>query len=233
MKCRLVQSALLCLLLTATAFATDTLDRVVATVNRKPILASDVEDEAHLEALQQGRPGAALDGERRAVLSRIIERELICQQMPDGFEPSREAIDRRIADMRALFPEAQTGQQWEELLANYGLGSPDLREAVKVQLQVLHFLDIRLRPTVRVDRQEIGDYYSNQLVPKVKAAGGNADPLDKVQDKIEEVLLQQKMTEVFNAWMTNLRNQANIRILDSTLAPPSKAEAEKGARASQ
>jgi hypothetical protein len=94
-------------------------------------------------------------------------------------------------------------------------------------LKVVHFLDIRLRPTVRVERDEVSDYYSNKLVPQLKAAGATAEPIEKVKDKIEEVLLQQKMTEVFDAWVANLRSQGTIRILDPDLAAPAPAATEK------
>jgi hypothetical protein len=64
----------------------------------------------------------------------------------------------------------------------------------------------------------------------LKAVGAKAEPIEKVQDKIEEVLLQQKMTDVFNAWTANLRNQGNIKILDPDLASPaSLPEKEKDA----
>ena len=225
MKRRLAQCALV-LWLIATVHAADSLDRIVATVNHRPILASDLDDETHFEALQQGKPAAGLDSERRAVLNRIIERELIAQQIAEAFEPSAESLDKQELEIRKLY-SAQTDQQWKDLLASYSLDEGSLREQIKLQLQVVHFLDVRLRPTVRVDRDEINDYYQSNLVPKLKSAGALVEPVEKVQDKIAELLIQQKITEVFNAWITNLRNQGSIQILDPDLAKPAIAAPEK------
>jgi hypothetical protein len=219
MKRRLAQFAIAFLMLVPCAQAADSLDRIVATVNRQPVLASDVDDEAHFEAIEQGRAPSMLDGDRRAVLNRVIQRELICQQMPDTFEPAEELIDAHIAELRAQFPAVITAAEWDHLLANYGFDDQTLRDNIKLQLKVVHFLDLRLRPTVRVDHDEITEYYSTKLVPKLKAAGAKIEPLDQLNDKISEVLIQQKMTEVFNAWTANLRSQGNVRILDPDLAP--------------
>jgi parvulin-like peptidyl-prolyl isomerase len=220
MKRRLSKLALLLLLVVPNACFADSLDRIVATVNHQPILASDVDDEAHFEALQQGRAPSALDGERRGVLGRVIQRELICQQMPATFEPTAGAVDAQVNELRAQFPAVRSDAQWNELLASYNFSAQGIRDFVTLQMKVVHFLDLRLRPTVRVDREEVGDYYSNKLVPQLKAAGATIDPIDKVRSQIEEVLLQQKMSEVFNAWIANLKSQGNIQFLDPDLAPP-------------
>lgn len=224
MKRRLSQLALLLSLVVPTVSFADSLDRIVATVNHQPILASDVDDEAHFEALQQGKAPFALDGERRGVLGRVIQRELICQQMPATFEPTKAAVDVQVNELRAQFPAVRSDSQWTELLASYNFSEQGIRDFVTLQLKVVHFLDLRLRPTVRVDREEVGDYYSNKLVPQLKAAGAVIDPLDKVRSQIEEVLLQQKMSEVFNAWIANLKSQGNIQFLDPDLAPKAAEE---------
>ncbi len=161
-----------------------------------------------------------LDADRRAVLNRVIQRELICQQMPDTYEPAKELIDGQVSDLRAQFTAVKTTGEWAALLGTYGFDDQILRDDIKLRIKVVHFLDLRLRPTVRVDHEEIGDYYSNKLVPQLKAAGAKVEPIDQVKDKIAEVLMQQKMTEVFNAWTANLRSQASVRILDPELAAP-------------
>jgi peptidyl-prolyl cis-trans isomerase SurA len=227
MKRRLAQIALALVFVATSMYAAESLDRVVAVVNRQPILASDVEDAAHFEALEQGKVPNTLDAERKAVLNRVIERELICQQMPDTFEPASGLVDHHISELRAQFPAIKTDAQWMDMLATYGLDTETLRADVTLELKVVHFLEIRLRPTVRVESDEVSDYYSKKLVPQLKAAGATAEPIERVRDKIEEVLLQQKMTEVFDAWVANLRTQGTIRILDPYLSAPATAATEK------
>ena len=233
MKCRLAKLVYILALLAPMAYAGDLLDRIVATVNQKPILASDLDDAAHFEALQRGTLPGAMEINRRAVLNRVIERELICQQMPDTFEPTQEAIENHIREIRTQFPTAKSDVAWSDLLASFGFDDSSLRDDVRLQLKVVHFLDVRLRPTVRVESEEVSDYYSKTLVPRLKAAGATAEPMDKLKDKIQEVLLQQKMTEVFDAWVANLKSQGSIRVLDPELSTPTSAAPDKGARSSQ
>ena len=233
MKRLLAQLVLVVIAFGGSIHAAQTLDRIVATVNQKPILASDLEDEAHYEALQQAKAPDALEGNRKAVLNHVIERELICQQMAESYDPGKDRIDRQIALLRDEFPAVKTDQDWKSLIASYDFDEESLRDLVKLQLQVVHFIDLRLRPTVRVDRDEVDEYYSDKLVPKLKAAGAQVDPIDKLRDKIQEVLLQEKMTNVFEAWIANLRNQGSIRILDPTLVPQAGAGAEKSGNTSQ
>src|SRR3954447_2580364 len=120
MKRSLAQLAVV-LSLAVTMQAADTLDRIVATVNQRPILASDLDDEAHFEALQQAKPPDSLDVDRKGVLNRVIERELVCQQIPEPFDPGKELVEGRIAEIRKQFKTVTTDQQWSDLLASYDL----------------------------------------------------------------------------------------------------------------
>ena len=230
MKRLLVQLALVLMAVTSCASAADSLDRIVATVNRQPILSSDLDDASHFEAIQQAKTPTALDADRRAVLNRVIDRELIRQQMQDTYTPTKELVDRQISELRAQFPSVKSESQWNDLLASYQLDEAVLRDDVTLRLKVVNFLEVRLRPTVRVDQEEVSEYYEKTLVPQLKAANASIEPLDKVKSQIEEVLLQKKMTEVFDAWVANLRSQGNISILDSSLSSPAAVVPEKNGK---
>jgi len=78
------------------------IDGIVATVNGTAILQSDVEEAARCEALLESRaPGEIGPAQEHAVLERLIDQELLRQQMANGFPPPKaEELAQRIMDLR-------------------------------------------------------------------------------------------------------------------------------------
>lgn len=210
------------------ALAGEEVDRVVVTVNDNPILASDVEDAVGVEALLQGKKLSDIQlSDRRAALERLIDRELLRQQMSNVYIPTEQQVDIRMAQARSLFPGAKSDQGWRDTLAAHGLDEQELKNGVQEQEQLLRFIDARLRPTVGVSRSEIETYYNEKLAPELKRKGEVVEPLSQLQPQIHELLLQQKIDSQLSAWLANLRNQATVRIADA----PASAAAGTGSGA--
>ena len=83
------------------------LDHVVAVVNSRAILASDVNEEILLSVLE---PRGADSGAEtpQGALQRIISRTLIRQQIRDEdartIVPTKEEVQARLAELRKLLP---------------------------------------------------------------------------------------------------------------------------------
>lgn len=200
-------------LLALNTFSAEVIDRVVATVNTVPLLQSDLEDSIRVEAfLQQRTLDKVTAADRSAALGRLVDQELLRQQMQGEFEISRSEIDAQIAAVRAQCNTTGNDVAWNSLLSRYGLDEPLLRDRLGAQLTALRFVDLRLRPTVHIDRDAIEAYYRQTLVPKLERMGAKVDPLSDVAPKIEELLAQQRMDELLNAWLSNLRSQSVIHI---------------------
>jgi len=45
----------------------------------------------------------------------------------------------------------------------------------------------------------------------------NRSALDKVSPRIQEILLQQQVNELFDNWLTDLRRQGDVEVLDPSL----------------
>lgn len=196
------------------AFGADVLDRIVAVVNGRPVLQSDLDDAVRYEELRLGAPaGSASPQQRRQALDRLIDREIIRQQMESLYTPSQQEIAQYRQNIRELFPAAKTDAQWEQVIRSYGFGTAELDATIASELQTLRFVEIRLQPTVRVERDEIEAYYREKLVPQLHARGATPDPLPQVAGRIEQVILEEKKTRIFDAWMTNLRTQSTIKVL--------------------
>ncbi len=206
--------------------AGEIVDRLVASVNSVPILQSDWDHAIAVEALQQGRTIASFtDEDRRAVLGRLVDQQLIRAQMGDdriaaADEPE---IAKQIAAIRALYKEAASDEGWKQVLKQYGVNEQILRAKVAGELQIIRFLDLRLRPETRVERADVEAYYTNTLLPQIRRSGGSDPALTPaVYQKIEEILQQQRMDSLLAPWLQDLREHSDIQWLN--VKPPATAD---------
>src|SRR5882724_3727702 len=100
----------------------EVVDRIVAKVNGHIILQSDWDEALCYEALLNGRTLDQFSGdERRAVLDRLIDQELLGEQMKSAlFQHASEAeAATRIADARKHYQEAATAEGWQAVLNRF------------------------------------------------------------------------------------------------------------------
>ncbi|HEY1809484.1 MAG TPA: hypothetical protein VGG42_13030, partial [Acidobacteriaceae bacterium] len=57
-------------------------------------------------------------------------------------------------------------------------------------------------------------YYHDTLVPALEKAHQSAPPLATVSSRVQEILLQQQVSGLFQDWLGSLRDQGNVRIVD-------------------
>ncbi len=211
----------------SSARAGDVIDRIVAHVNGHIILQSEWDEALAYEALTGGKPLQQLTGEdRKAALNRLIDQELLRQQMPlasdedpaTQYKPDEKIMNARLQDVRQQFREAETDQGWHDLLARYNFTEDELKAHIAAQLEILHMIDERLTPTLPVDNKNIEDYYNQTFLPQVRKSGAKEPPLVDVAPKIRELLLQQKLNEALKEFLQNLRDASTIR-LQITLPP--------------
>jgi peptidyl-prolyl cis-trans isomerase SurA len=210
----------LALLLSAFLFAPDrgsaqVIDRMIATVNGHIILQSDWDEALCYEALLTNRTLAQFsDDDRRAVLDRLIDQELLREQMKSAdFPHATDAeVAAGVADARRQYPQAASSDAWEALLAMYHLAEKDLVAHVRQQIDVMRLVDARLRPAVEIDSKSIEEYYRDQFVPKLKQSGASEVPLAEVSAKIRELLTEQKVSELLVSWLQTLRSEGQVHI---------------------
>jgi peptidyl-prolyl cis-trans isomerase SurA len=210
-------AALICLSLPC--FAQQVVDRMVAVVNNRVVTQSDWDEQEHFEALAEGRsPKTAQHS--AATLERLIDRQLICAHIAvvNFQHATPEQVAKQIDEIRKQLPAAQgqTDEAWKRTLVEYSIAEEDLEQIITEQLDVLRFVDFRFRPSIQVAPEEVEAYYKQTLLPEMKKAGTNDSqlpPLKDVQEKIRELLVEQRVNEILNNWMQTLRAQANIRRL--------------------
>jgi SurA N-terminal domain len=236
---RALHLAVICLAWAALALASDQglpglgpgreiVDRIVATVNGQPILQSDWDTALRCEAFLDQRPLEFTPEAGRASLDRLVDQELLRQQIrtfqlqPAGDDRLRE----RLQEIRRQIPGAAGDAGWQAALQRYGLTQSELEERVADQVEILHFIEIRLRPTVHVDRRSIEAYYRDTLLPQLRARGAKQAPLAEVSAQIEEILSQQALDSLLADLLRDLRQQSQIRIDDAAMPPATTAARE-------
>ena len=193
----------------------EVIDRIVATVNGHVILQSDWDEALCYEALLTNRTLAQFtDDQRRAVLDRIIDQELLREQMKSADFPhaSDTEVAARVADARKQYAQAASSDAWQSLLAQYHLTEKDLLAHVRQQIDVMRLVDARLRPAVQIDSKSIEAYYRDQFIPKLKQSGVSDVPLAEVSAKIRELLTEEKVSALLVFWLQTLRSEGQVHI---------------------
>src|SRR5271169_7004442 len=141
----------LSLVLVASSEAGQVIDRVVANVNGHVVLQSDWEQEVAFEAFTNARdPESFTSDERQAALDRLIDQELLREQVRPSQPAPAEQVAARVAEVRnesqKLHPEYATDDGWHTALQRYGLTQGSLEKHLSDQIQLMRLVEDRLRP---------------------------------------------------------------------------------------
>jgi peptidyl-prolyl cis-trans isomerase SurA len=197
------------------------LDHVVAVINGSVILESDVQEEMTYSVLQPFRIDSARNTPQRA-LQRLIDRDLILQQMETGqtvTPPTPEEVQQRITQLRAIIPECASYQcvtdaGWQKFLAAQGLTEKAVEAHWSQRILILSFIQTRFGSGVRITPAEIAAYYNKTLVPQFHDKTVKPPPLADVSSRIEEILLQQRVSSLLLEWLQSLKSEGSVSILD-------------------
>jgi peptidyl-prolyl cis-trans isomerase SurA len=196
------------------------LDHVVAVINGSVILESDVREEMNYAVLQPFSINSARNTPQRA-LQRLIDRALILQQMKTGGDtvapPTPEELQEQIHQLRGLIPQCveyrcETEAGWQAFLSSRGLTEKEVEQHWAQRMLILSFIQSRFGSGVRITSAEIKNYYDKTLVPRLN--GVKPPPLANVSSRIEEILLQQRVSSLLLEWLQSLKSEGSVSILD-------------------
>ena len=207
------------------------LDRVIAVVNNRAILNSDLTLEMRVSVLEPNS-GAAGAETPQAALQRLISRTLIRQQIREedaqADTPTPEDVARRLVLLRKELPicvreNCATDAGWAAFLTRHDLTQREVENYLRNRLGILRFIELRFRQGIQISPDEIQTYYHDTLVPQYQKEQATPS-LDQVSSRIQEILLQQKVSAMFSGWLENLRKQGEIEVLDPTLEAAASQE---------
>ena len=193
----------------------EVIDRIVAIVNGHIILQSDWNEALRFEALLSARPLSEFtDEDRRAVLDRLVDQELLAEQMKSALfkHATEEEAAAQVAAACKLYPEAAGDEGWKAVLARFGLSENAVTAHVRQQIDLKRLEDAHLRPTVQIDSKSIEAYYRDKFVPQLQHSGAGDVPLAEVSAKIRELLTEQKVNELMVSWLHSLRSESKVTV---------------------
>ncbi|PYQ21131.1 MAG: hypothetical protein DMF81_16460 [Acidobacteria bacterium] len=171
--------------LSAAAAPAEVVERILAVVDSRPLMLSEVRLVEQLRGL--GRPAA---------LEALVDEQLML----------REAS--RLAQSVVTAEDEQ--RAYESLLARNpgaaGLPEADLRRLVRRQTAILKYVEFRFRPQVQIGDGAVRQVYEREY-------GSRAEPpsFDAVAPEIRRQLADRELDAKIEAWVKELREGAEIR----------------------
>jgi len=198
--------------LNAPCLGGEIVDRVVANVNGNVLLQSDWEQELAFEALLNDRTvDSFTPAERKAALDRLIDRELLREQVRPSEAVPADQVAARIAEVRKLYPDAATGPGWRTVLQRYELTESALEKRLAEKIGLMKLVEARLRPSIQIDQHAVESYYRDQLLPQLKRSGSPVVPLPEVFGHIRDLLAEQRLNQLLSGWLASLRSASHIQ----------------------
>ncbi len=187
-----------------------TLDRIVAVVNRQPILDSQVREAAwyRLFSTPNEHRFVLHNLDCRATLHHLIMERLIAQAMPNSAHrllpaPQWQAWVRQMGGMKHLQAQAR----------KYHLTAGRLRRLIGRQYAMIRFMDGRFNPQIHISAVSERNYYQQIYLPMCRRKHEPAAVLPRVRPLIRVILRQQALGRKEQAWILYLRHHARVRIL--------------------
>jgi len=196
----------------ADARSAEEIDRLLAAVNGQVVTEGDLKVASPLNAvLSLGRGDAR--GSRQAELNRLIDLELVRQELEyfplevgDQSRMQAEVL-AKLDDLKEAYAEIGG---LAALLRQLGLQEVELVAEVRLRMLTERFIDLRFRPFAAPSDREVEAYYREKLAPLLQKKGSPLPPLAGVSSQISAILVEQKVTADYEAWIANIRNRARI-----------------------
>lgn len=194
-------------------FGGEIVDRIVANVNGNVVLQSDWEKELAFEALLNARSVDSFTSEeRKAALDRLIDRELLREQVRPSESAPADQIAARVTEVRKLLPDAESDQGWRTILERHGLTESALQKRLGEEIQLMKLVEVRLRPSIQIDQHAVESYYRDELLPQLRRKGGREVALSEVFGHIRDLLAEKRLNQLLSGWLASLRSASHIQI---------------------
>jgi hypothetical protein len=158
-------------------------DRVVAVVDKRPVMLSEVRVVAEVRGLDEENAREALIDER------LMFQE--ATRLPEAAVTDEEET-RAVAPLLARHLRAAEG---------------DLRRLARRQLAILKYVELRFRPQVRVTDEDLKSEWE-----RLYAGKPDAPALPDVADALKERLAGERLDARIEQWVKDLRASADVRL---------------------
>jgi len=189
-------------------------DRVAIAVGNKVITQSEIELRIRLTAFEKMEtPDFSLTSRKQAA-EKMIDQRLVEKEMEVGRFPH--VAEDRAKVLLAAYEKSNYQSDPAALLRalkKYGLSDTDLEWDLARQEGFLTFLNLRFRPAVNVDEQDVRRYFDEKLSPSEREQGFNA-----LRPQIEQLLANDRADRDLEDWLKDQRKRTRIIYVEKDLA---------------
>jgi len=192
---------------------TAVIDRVAIVVGRRAVKLSDIERDLRSSQLLNHQNLDLSDAAKRKIADRVIEQELIRQEIQTGnwSKPSDADVEAFVAKIQKdRFGGSESAMT--SALGSYGLTPEQFRKYVLWQLTVLRFIDERFRPGVLVTDEDVQAYFDQHRDELVKQHPGQTT-LEQLAPVIREQLIGERVNQAFEEWLQQARRRARVQFI--------------------
>ena len=192
------------------------IDRMAVIVGKGVVKDSDIERDIRVTSfLNNTQPDFSTES-RKAAAGRLIDQELMREQIRTGEYPvaAESDVDRALAEIRK--ERFANDMQYQQALKKYGVTEAELKDRLSWQLTVMHFIDARFRPAVVVSDQDVQRYYDTHRAELMKQHP-EAKSLDDLKPQIEELISGEQINKLLDDWLNQRRQQTRIQFMETSL----------------
>ncbi len=207
-KMKLTLAALCLLVGGGLAVRADITDRMLAIVNGQLITESDVVWALALDPEVQ--PLDLSQENKRLMLERLIDQKLLGQEAEKA--PQNEPTEDEITTyIKGLVTKFRSEEAFRERMQKVGLDQASLRDIARHRLEMLKYVEFRFRSFAFVKPEEVERYYNETWLPRAKANGGQARPLDdRLREEISRILEDRKANAELDHFFDEARANAQV-----------------------
>jgi len=186
------------------------IDRIAVIVGNRAIKTSDIDRELRVSSFLNRQPLNEGPDARRKVAERLIDQELVRQDLLNG--QYSQPTEKDAGDFLQQFRRDRFGGSETQLrvdLERYGLTEEQLQRYFLWQLTVLRYIDQRFRNGVVVTDEEVAAYY-RQHRSELQTAYPQNNGLEALAPKIRESMTGERIDQAFEEWLAETRRGVQI-----------------------
>ncbi len=186
------------------------IDRIVVTVDNHVITQSDVLAAIRSAAFLNGDKPDLSAANRRTAATRLVDQALFAHEMEltHYLQPAPEEMEEPLKVAKARFA---SDAAYKSALAAFGIDEAALKNALKNQLALLRFIDLRFRPEVQVQDTDVEQYYKTVFLPEARRREITPEPsFEQVRAQCEQALTEKAIDERLERWLKAARSRARI-----------------------
>lgn len=205
----LFKSILMTLLLSALPGSQQVADRIVALVDEEPVLLSEVYQLSRLEEMGEADLNEMLQNR----LEGLINRKLMLQEI--RVLRVFRVTTAEVEAVRQQYLERLGEIAFGDRLREAGISGEEFNSLIREGILIEKFIEYKFRRGISISSKEQRDYYNTEFVEDLRTKGieeNDIPSFNRVQEEIEAVLIERRVTERLQTWLTNQRAQAQIVI---------------------